>query len=86
MRMSQISLKVSHMVTFFEYIIYYVGVSCDIMKLHTCSSFHSWTIATSRITLLSKSLVTLKLLDLEYLVEICYSSTFGSATYFTTYF
>ena len=51
-------LKVSHIVTFFEYIIYYVGVSYDIMKLQTCSSFHSLAIATFRLSLLSKSLVT----------------------------
>ena len=79
MRMCQIYLKVSHIVTFFEYIIYYVGVNYDIMKLHICSSFHSRAKATFRISLLSKSLVTLKLLHLEYFVEICYSATFGSA-------
>ena len=76
MRMCQISLKVSHKVTFLEYKIYYAGVSYHIMKLQTCSSFHSSAIATFRITLLSKSLVTLKLLHLEYFVEICSNSTF----------
>ena len=81
MRMCQISLKVSHIVTFFEYIIYYAGISYDIMNLETCSSFHSLAIATFRFSLLSKSLVTVKLLHLEYFVEICYSSTFGSAIF-----
>ena len=78
MTMCHISLKVSHIVTFFEYIIYYVGVSYDIMKLQACSSFHSRAKATFRISLLSKSLVTLKQLHLEYFVEICYSATFES--------
>ena len=33
-RLCQFSLKVSHIVTFFEHIIYYAGVSYGIMKLH----------------------------------------------------
>ena len=31
------SSKVLHIVTLFEYIIYYVGVSYDLMKLQTCT-------------------------------------------------
>ena len=78
MRTCQIFSKRLHTVTLTT-LFTYAGVSYDIMKLQTCSSFHSSAIATSRFLLLSKSLVTLKLLHLDYFLEVCYSDTFESA-------
>ena len=54
----------------------YFWVSYNIVKLQTSSSLHSWVIATSRLSLLSKSVITWKLLHLEYFVWICFPPTF----------
>ena len=47
----------------------YFWVSYNIAKFQTCSSWHSWVIATFRLLLLSKSLTTWKVLHVEYLVS-----------------
>ena len=57
----------------------YFWASYNIVKFQTCSSWHSWVIATFRLSLLSKSLITWKLLHLEYFVSICYSPILGSS-------
>ena len=57
----------------------YFWFSYNIVKFQTCSSLHSWVIGTLRLSLLSKSVVTRKLLHLQYFVKICCSPTFGSA-------
>ena len=44
----------------------YFRVSYNIVKFQTCNLLHSWVIATLRLTLLSKSVRTWKLLHLEY--------------------
>ena len=46
----------------------YLWVSYNIVKLQKCSSLHSQVIATLRLSLLSKLLVSSKLLHLEYFV------------------
>ena len=51
----------------------YFWVSYNIVKFQTCSSWHSWVIATFRLSLLSKSLITSKLLHLEYLVLMLFT-------------
>ena len=57
----------------------YFWLSYNIVKLQTCSSWHNWAIAIFRYWLLSKWLVTWKIVHLEYFVKICCSPTFGSA-------
>ena len=57
----------------------YFWVSYNIVKLQTCSSLHSRVIATFRLSLLGKLLVTSKLLHLEYFVSYVFQCTFGSA-------
>ena len=54
-------------------------VSYNIVKLQIRSSLHSREIVTLRLSLLSKLLVSSKLLHLEYFFFICFSCTFGSA-------
>ena len=57
----------------------YFWVSYNIVKLQNRSSLHSRVIAALRLSLLSKLLVSSKLLHLEYFCSIWFSCTFGSA-------
>ena len=50
----------------------YFWVSYNIVKLQTHSSLHNRVIATLRLSLLSKLLVSSKLLHLEYFVFVFY--------------
>ena len=64
--------KISKTIVFREFCINmlfsYFGVSYNIVKLQTRSSLHRQVIATLRLSLLSKLLVSSKLLHLEYFV------------------
>ena len=51
----------------------YFWVSYNIVKLQTCSSLHRREIAALSLSLLSKLLVTSKLLHLEYLFNMLFS-------------
>ena len=46
----------------------YFWVTYNIVKLQTCISWHSWAIATLMLLLLSKWVVTWKLLHLQYFI------------------
>ena len=78
---SLITWKLLHLEEFrINMLFSYLWVSYNIVKFQTCSSWHSWVIATFRLSLLSKSLITWKVLHLEHFVKICYSATFFIAT------
>ena len=55
----------------------YFWVSYNIVKFQTCSSVHSGVIATLRFPLLSTSVVTGKLMHLEYLFKYVIQLIFG---------
>ena len=55
----------------------YFWVSYNIVKFQACSQVHSWVIATVRLSLLSKSLITWKLLHLEYVFKYVIHLIFG---------
>ena len=56
----------------------YFWFTYNIVKLQTCSSWHSWAIAIIRFSLLNKSVVTWMLLHLQYFVSIYFLPTFYS--------
>ena len=72
---SVVSGKLMDLQYFVKYVIHLLFVSYNIVKLHPFNSLHRWAIATLRFSLLSKSVVTWKILHLQYFVEICFPPT-----------
>ena len=71
------SIKVREI--FSNMLCFYCLVSYHIVKFQTCCTVDSRVIATLKFCLLSKAIVTPKLLQLEYFPKICCSATLSLA-------